>query len=202
MIFAIPLLAGARIGKSIFFFEETSDQVKRSDLDLLLDTSSPEDHCQMHHDHKDDNFNDWERSLKWSADDCGHNEGVGPVIKLAVKNGLSFPELMRGCPDSERYIPPAEEVIENPDELDQYAGLLSSSQLATPKKMLKERKRRHRDIGRSPGTCCRGSVAQESNDEICQLAREEWESRGRSCYRHSIPMAQLPGIQMSPAASC
>jgi hypothetical protein len=31
-------------------------------------------------------------------------------------------------------------VIENPDELDQYAGLLSSSQLATLKKMLKEKK--------------------------------------------------------------
>jgi hypothetical protein len=98
LIFTIPLLAGARIGRSLFCFERTDDQVKRSDIDLLVDTSSPENHCLMHHDHRDDSFNDWERSLKWSANDCGHNEGAGPVIKLAGKNGLSFPELMRAVP--------------------------------------------------------------------------------------------------------
>jgi hypothetical protein len=78
MIIAIPLLAGAHVGKSLFFFGKTSDQVKRSDIDLLLDTSSPENHCLMHHDHKDDRFNDWERSLKWSADDCGHTRAPVP----------------------------------------------------------------------------------------------------------------------------
>lgn len=140
MILAIPLLAGARIGRLFVCSEKLVGQVRRTDIDRLLDTATPENHCQMQHNHGDNSFDDWEGSLKWSADDCGHNEGAGAVIKLAVRNGLSFPELMRGCPDSESYIPRAEEVMKNPDRLDEYSGLLSSSQLAALKKMLKEAK--------------------------------------------------------------
>ncbi len=140
LIFTIPLLAGAHIPRFLFCFEKLGQQVKRSEIGLLLDTTRPESHCQMQHDHKDNTFDDWEGSLNWSADDCGHNEGASAVIKLGVKNGLSFPELMRGCPDSERYIPQAEEVIENPDRLDQYAAFLGSSQLAALEKMLKDGK--------------------------------------------------------------
>jgi hypothetical protein len=138
MILAIPLLAGAHIGRFLVCSEKLEGQVKRSDLGRLLDTTAPESHCQMQHNHQDNSFDDWAGSLKWSADDCGHNEGASAVIKLAVRNGLSFPELMRGCPDSERYIPRAEEVIRNPDTLDQYSGFLTPSQLAVLKKMLKD----------------------------------------------------------------
>jgi hypothetical protein len=140
MILAIPLLAGAHIGRLLVCFEKLEGQVSRTDIDRVLDTATPENHCQMQHNHGDNSFDDWEGSLKWSADDCGHNEGAGAVIKLAAGNGLSFPELMRGCPDSESYIPRAQEIIKNPDRLDEYSGLLSSSQLAALKKMLKEGK--------------------------------------------------------------
>jgi hypothetical protein len=140
LIFAIPLLAGAHIGRLLLYSEKLEAQVQRADIDRLLDTATPENHCQMQHNHGDNRFDDWQGSLKWAADDCGHNEGAGAVIKLAIRNGLSFPELMRGCPDSERYIPRAEEVIKNPDRLDEYSGFLTPSQLAALKKMLKEGK--------------------------------------------------------------
>jgi hypothetical protein len=138
LLFAIPLFAGAHFGSSLMAILKQGGSIERSDVDELLNTTQPELHCTMNHDHKDTTFDDWERSLKWSAADCGHNEGAGPVIKLAVKNGLSYPELMCGCPQSEALIPQVEEARKDPDTLDRYIGLASSSQIAEVKKMLRQ----------------------------------------------------------------
>jgi hypothetical protein len=64
----------------------------------------------------------WAGSLRWSASDCGHNEGAGAAIKLAVKNGLSYPGMMYGCAASESLVPQIDEAIKNPAALDQYLG--------------------------------------------------------------------------------
>lgn len=137
VMLAIPLLAGAYIRKFSAPIVRWAVPVSGSDIDRLLDTIHPELHCRMNHDHNDASFDDWGGSLKWSADDCGHNEGAGAAIKLAVKNGLSYPELMCGCPDSESLIPKVDEALKDPDALDRYAGFGSPSQIAVLKQMLK-----------------------------------------------------------------
>ena len=137
LLFAIPLLATARLE---IFASPAQTKVSESDIDRLLDTTYPERHCQMEHDHSVSTFDDWEGSLKWSSEDCGHNEGSGPVIRLAVENGLSYPALMRGCPQSEEFIPEVEEARKNPDTLDRYSGWVSPSQLATLKQMFRDRR--------------------------------------------------------------
>jgi hypothetical protein len=137
LLFAIPLVAGAHVARSLVPIKKWTAPITRTEIDRLLDTTQPELHCRMNHNHADASVNDWEGSLKWSAADCGHNEGAGAVIKLAVKNGLSYPELMCGCPDSERLIPEVEAAVQNPDTLDRYLGPASPSQIAALKKMLK-----------------------------------------------------------------
>lgn len=138
LILGVPLLVATRIRTQPTHLENQAASITRSDIDKLLNTTRPELHCMMNHDHTDASFNDWERSLTWSAGDCGHNEGAGPVIKLAVKNGLSYPELMYGCPDSEKFIPLAEEAMKDPDTLDRYGRFVPPAQLAALKKMLKD----------------------------------------------------------------
>jgi hypothetical protein len=136
--FILFLLFGTRlIENSLSSAAKGSSTVTRSDIDKLLDTTQPETHCQMKHNHNDTSFDNWEGSLKWAAADCGHNEGAGAVIKLAVKNELSYPDLMCGCPESELLIPEVNEVLKNPDALDKYAGEASPSQIANLKDMLK-----------------------------------------------------------------
>lgn len=133
------LLLGACFKTFLFSAVRRTSTVTRSDIDNLLDTTHPETHCQMHHDHNDTSFDKWEGSLNWAAADCGHNEGAGAAIKLAVKNGLSYPDLMCGCPESELLIPQVDEALKNPDALDKYAGWGSPSQIAQLKDMLKRR---------------------------------------------------------------
>jgi hypothetical protein len=159
LVFAIPLLVGVCARRSFASIPTQAAPVTRSDLDKLLDTTHPELHCKMNHDHNDTTFDDWEGSLKWSATDCGYNEAAGAVIKLAVKSGLSYPELMCGCPDSERLIPQVNEVLRNPDALDQYAGvgLASPSQIADLKNMVK------RGV---PPTEVLASAPEEAVDEV------------------------------------
>jgi hypothetical protein len=136
---AIPAVAVVCLGRCFGSIPNEAAPLTRSDIDQLLDTTRPETHCQLNHDHNDSSFDDWEGSLKWSASNCGHNEGAGAVIKLAVKYGLSYPELMRGCPESEALIPQVDEILKNPDALDRYAnyGWGSPSQIAQLKAMLK-----------------------------------------------------------------
>ena len=118
LLLAMPLFASASLGRPLMAILSQAGSIARSDIDRLLNTTHPELHCTMNHNHNDTSFDDWEGSLKWSAADCGHNEGAGAVIKLAVKNGLSYPELMCGCPQSEALIPQVEEARKNPDTLD------------------------------------------------------------------------------------
>jgi hypothetical protein len=66
--------------------------------------------------------------------------------------------------------------------------------------MLKEKKPATEVLAEAPEDAV-GEAWQEGNDEICQLTREGWQSRGCSCYRHGISVAQLPGVQVSSAAS-
>jgi hypothetical protein len=136
---AVPLVAACCVTKCFGSAPTGSAPLTRSDIDQLLDTAHPETHCQMNHDHNDSSFDDWEGSLRWSAADCGHNEGAGAAIKVAVKNGLSYPDLMRGCSQSEALIPQVNEILKNPDALDRYAnfGWGSPTQIAQLKSMLK-----------------------------------------------------------------
>jgi hypothetical protein len=131
------LLLGACYKTSLLSAAQSASAVTRSDIDKLLDTTHPESHCKMDHDHSNTSCDSWEASLKWAAADCGHNEGAGAVIKLAVKYGLSYPDLMHGCPDSELLIPQVDEALKNPDTLDKYAGWGTPSEIASLKDMLK-----------------------------------------------------------------
>jgi hypothetical protein len=137
LLCAVPLLAAARAQGFVFLPQRQSAS---SEVERLLDTTHPERHCQMSHNHNDSSFDDWEGSLQWAAHDCGHNEGAGPVIKLAVSSGLSSPELMYGCHDSEGLIPQVQEAIKNPDALDQFSGWVTPAQLMALKRMLREGK--------------------------------------------------------------
>lgn len=119
---------------------EILDSVTRAELDRLLDTGRPESHCEMRHDHNARGSDDWAGSLRWSASDCGHNEGAGAAIKLAVTNGLSYPEMMHGCTASEALIPEIDEAMKNPASLDQYLSIASPSQIATIRDMVKRGK--------------------------------------------------------------
>jgi hypothetical protein len=110
------------------------------DINSLLDIEHPELHCLEKHNHDDSTFDKWEDLLTWANRNCGYNEGAGWVIKLAVKEGLSYPELMQGCPDAERYIPLVEEAKRNPDSLDRFSSRISPGELAALKKMLREEK--------------------------------------------------------------
>lgn len=136
---SISLLLGACAFHSNAFVGD-SPGVTRADIDRLLDTAHPETHCAMHHNHNDTSFDDWKGSLEWSASDCGHNEGAGPIIKLAARNGLAYPEMMYGCSASESLIPQIDEAMKDPDRLDSYIGMASPSQVAEVRKMLKQGK--------------------------------------------------------------
>jgi hypothetical protein len=138
LILSIPLLTDACTRRSFASLVKRIVPVTQSEIDALLDTTHPERHCTANHDHNDTRFDDWEGSLKWAAANCGHNEGAGAVIKLAVKNGLKYPELMCGCLESENLIPRVNEVLKNPDVLDRYAAYASASQIATLKRMLRQ----------------------------------------------------------------
>jgi hypothetical protein len=140
LIGAIPLVASLYAVAPRHLFGEPMQPVTRAEVDHLLDTNHPENHCMMRHDHKDVSFDNWEGSLRWSASDCGHNEGAGAAIKLAVKNGLSYPEMMYGCAASESLLPEIDEAIKNPAALDRYLGMASSSQIAAVRDMLKQGK--------------------------------------------------------------
>jgi hypothetical protein len=140
VLWALPLCAGFYAVASHPLFGEPQDLVTRAELDRLLYTGHPESHCTMRHDHNARGSDDWAGSLRWSASDCGHNEGAGAAIKLAVKNGLSYPSMMYGCAASEALIPQIDEAIKNPAALDQYLGMASPSQIATVRAMLKEGK--------------------------------------------------------------
>src|SRR5437868_5569569 len=97
LIGLLPLLVEA-FPRELFSQART---VTRADVDKLLDTSTPIAHCNQKHYHGDDSFDDWRGSLTWSASDCGHNEGAAAALKAAAQNGLSYPELMQGCSESE-----------------------------------------------------------------------------------------------------
>jgi len=140
LIGALPLWAGLHAPASRLLFGESQDLVTRAELDRLLDTGHPENHCAMRHDHSAQGSDDWAAALGWSASDCGHNEGAGAAIKLAVSNGLSYPAMMHGCAASESLIPPIDEAIKNPAALDQYLGMASPSQIAAVRDMLKRGK--------------------------------------------------------------
>jgi hypothetical protein len=140
LIGALPLWVGLHAAVSHALFGESRDLVTRAELDRLLDTGHPESHCAMRHDHSAHGSDDWAGSLRWSASDCGHNEGAGPAIKLAVRNGLSYPAMMYGCAASESLIPQINEAIKNPAALDQYLGMASPSQIAAVRDMLKQGK--------------------------------------------------------------
>jgi hypothetical protein len=92
--------------------------VTRADVDRLLNTKNPIAHCTQRHNHADDNFEDWRGSLAWSASDCGHNEGAAAVLKLAAGNGLSYPELMTGCRETEDEISIVDQAMKDPSKLD------------------------------------------------------------------------------------
>jgi hypothetical protein len=95
-IAAFPFLVGAYSTDRNLLLGNAKEAITRSDVDRLLDTKDPERHCGESHNHSDHRFDDWLGSLLWSASDCGHNEGAGAVIKLAVSNGLRYPELVYG----------------------------------------------------------------------------------------------------------
>jgi len=114
LIGLIPLYVGIRKSPCLAQLKT----ITRGDVDRLLDTKDPKGHCREQHDHDKDDFDDWRGSLEWSASDCGHNEGAAAALKLAATNGLSYPELMRGCPESESEIPLVERAIKDPNELD------------------------------------------------------------------------------------
>ena len=136
----LPFFAGVYSTDRNFLLGDAKETITRSDVDRLLDTKDSERHCGESHNHRDRRFDDWEGSLRWSASDCGHNEGAGVVIKLAVSNGLRYPDIVYGCAASERLVPRIDEAMKDPDTLDQYLGLASASQIAAIKTMLKQRK--------------------------------------------------------------
>ena len=139
LMISIPLLVGAHLVESKCVFA-AGNTVTRADIDKLLDTKDPENHCGEKHDHSDDSFDDWKGSLEWSAQDCGHNEGAGPIVRVAVANGLSYPELMLGCPDTESAIPIVEQAMKDPATLDNYLRLMPQDKAAALKQALKEGK--------------------------------------------------------------
>jgi hypothetical protein len=140
LIAALPFWMGMYAAARASLFAQLAEPVSRAQVDSLLDTSHPESHCAMNHDHNARGSDDWAGSLRWSASDCGHNEGAGAAIKLAVKNGLSYPGMMYGCSASESLIPQIDEAIKNPSALDQYLGMASPAQIATVTDMLKQGK--------------------------------------------------------------
>jgi hypothetical protein len=140
LISALPLWTGVYMAGWPFLFSESMEPVTRAEVDSLLDTGHPEGHCTMSHDHNARGSDDWAGSLRWSASDCGHNEGAGAAIKVAVRNGLSYPGMMYGCSASESLIPQIDEAIKNPAALDQYLGMASPSQIGTVRDMLKQGK--------------------------------------------------------------
>jgi hypothetical protein len=140
LIAALPFWMGMYAAARASLFAQSAEPVSRAQVDSLLDTSHPESHCAMNHDHNARGSDDWAGSLRWSASDCGRNEGAGAAIKLAVKNGLSYPGMMYGCSASESLIPEIDEAIKNPAALDQYLGMASQSQIATMRDMLKQGK--------------------------------------------------------------
>jgi hypothetical protein len=117
LIAVTPVLAGLVLLKARPRLSATNT-VTRADIDQILETKNPQNHCGENHDHSDESFDDWKGSLVWSTQDCGHNEGAGPVVKLAVNNGLSYPALMRGCHDSEQAIPVVDEIMKDPSQFD------------------------------------------------------------------------------------
>jgi len=140
LITSLPLWTGMCALARLSLFGEPVEPVTRAAVDGLLDTGHPESHCAMRHDHNARGSDDWAGSLRWSASDCGHNEGAGAAIKLAVKNGLSYPGMMYGCAASESLIPQIDQAIKNPAALDQYLGMASPSQIAAVRDMLKQGK--------------------------------------------------------------
>jgi hypothetical protein len=131
---------GAQIVGATFVFAKGDAVVTRADVNKLLDTADPENHCGERHDHSDNSFDDWKGSLEWSARDCGHNEGAAPVIRLAVANGLSYPGFMRDCPDTENAIPIVEKAMKDPATLDDYLRLIPQDKAVALKQALKDGK--------------------------------------------------------------
>jgi hypothetical protein len=105
-----------------------------------VDIANPEKHCTQNHDHSDNSFDDWQAALQWASTNCGHNEGAAAVIKVAVNNGLSYPELMRGCQETEGEISQVDEIMKNPDSLDRLAWKLTPEQVAAIKQAIRSGK--------------------------------------------------------------
>lgn len=133
-------IVGAQLVGAKVVFAKGDVVVTRADVDKLLNTVDPENHCGERHDHSDNSFDDWKGSLEWSARDCGHNEGAAPVIRLAVANGLSYPEFMRDCPDTENAIPIVEKAMNDPATLDDYLRLIPQDKAVALKQALKDGK--------------------------------------------------------------
>ena len=107
-----------------------SGSVTQAEVAKFIDINTPEKHCVQRHDHTLNTFDDWRGSLTWASVDCGHNEGAAAVLKVAVSEGLSYPELMRGCAETESQIPHVDEIMRNPDALDRFAWRIPPEQAA------------------------------------------------------------------------
>lgn len=92
----------------------TSTSVRIDDLKCYLDTAAPEKHCTEKHDHTDNTFDDWRGVLAWSDANCGYNEGAAAVVAVAVEYGLSYPDLMLGCIETENLIPRVDRALKDP----------------------------------------------------------------------------------------
>jgi len=61
-----------------------------ADFGQYIDIANPEYHCRERHDHSDNSYDDWRRSLEWSAGDTGHNEGAAVAVDIALEVGLQL----------------------------------------------------------------------------------------------------------------
>jgi hypothetical protein len=106
-------------------------------VDALLNTKNPTAHCIAQHNHADDSFDDWRGSLVWAAADCGHNDGAFAVLKLAAANGLAYPELMKGCRETEAEISTVDQALKDPSKLDYALGVLPGEKINELKDAIK-----------------------------------------------------------------
>jgi hypothetical protein len=72
----------------------------------------------------------WRGSLAWASGDCGHNETAAAVLEVAVAKGLSYPELLHGCTQTESEIPQVDRIMRDPDAIDQFAWRIFPQQAA------------------------------------------------------------------------